>query len=94
MTTEEFRKLVLQGIPSQLPDPKPYNPDLNHAPRRKDVLSKDEKRLALRNALRYFEPSHHSVLASEFVKELEEFGRIYMYRFSTDYEIYSRNINY
>lgn len=93
MTTEEFRKLVLQGIPSQLPDPKPYNPDLNHAPRRKDVLSKDEKRLALRNALRYFEPSHHSVLASEFVKELEEFGRIYMYRFRPDYEIYARNIN-
>lgn len=93
MTTEEFRKLVLQGIPSQLPDPKPYNPELNHAPRRKDVLSKDEKRLALRNALRYFEPSHHSVLASEFVKELEEFGRIYMYRFRPDYEIYARNIN-
>lgn len=93
MTTEEFKRLVLQGIPSQLPDPKPYNPYLNHAPRRKNILSKDEKRLALKNALRYFEPRHHAILAPEFVNELDEYGRIYMYRFRPDYEIFARNIN-
>jgi urocanate hydratase len=93
MTTEDFQRLVLQGIPSELPEKKPYSPDLNHAPRRKDILSKDEKRLALKNALRYFEPRHHVILAPEFVNELEEYGRIYMYRFRPDYEIYARNIN-
>jgi urocanate hydratase len=92
MTTEEFKRLVLQGIPAELPGPKPYNPQLNHAPRRKDILNKGEKRLALKNALRYFEPRHHAALAPEFAKELEEFGRIYMYRFRPDYEIYARNI--
>ena len=93
MTTEKFKKLILQGIPSELPAQRPYDPDLNHAPQRKDILSKDDKRLALRNALRYFEPRHHAALAPEFVKELEEYGRIYMYRFRPDYEIYARNIN-
>lgn len=93
MTTEEFKSIVLQGIPSELPLPKPYEIGLNHAPRRKNILTQDEKRLALRNALRYFEPGHHAILATEFAKELDEYGRIYMYRFRPDYEIYARNIN-
>jgi urocanate hydratase len=87
-----FREQILAGIPSQLPSPKPYDPDINHAPKRKDILSDDEKKLALRNALRYFEPRHHDTLIGEFKAELETYGRIYMYRFRPDYKMYARPI--
>ena len=88
-----FKEEILAGIPQDaLPEPKPYDPDINHAPRRKDILTKQEKELALRNALRYFPEKFHSVLAPEFAKELKEYGRIYMYRFRPDYKIYARPI--
>jgi urocanate hydratase len=93
MTTSEFRNLISQGIPSKLPDPKPYDPALNHAPKRKDILTKAEKKLALRNALRYFPGDFHNVLAAEFAGELKDYGRIYMYRFRPDYEIKARHID-
>jgi len=93
MTIEEFQKTILQGIPSELPASKPYDPEINHAPKRKDILTKEEKKLALKNALRYFEKKHHDVLAKEFLHELESYGRIYMYRFRPDYKINSRSIN-
>lgn len=64
-----------------MPAPKAYEPEINHAPKRKDILTKEEKKLAIRNALRYFDPKHHAVLAPEFAEELEKYGRIYMYRF-------------
>lgn len=92
MTLSEFQKAILQGIPDVLPQPKAYEPNINHAPKRKDILTKEEKKLAVRNALRYFDPKHHGVLAKEFAKELETYGRIYMYRFRPDYEIHSRDI--
>ena len=81
MTVQEFQQAIREGIPSELPAPKPYDPTINHAPKRKDILTKEEKKLAVRNALRYFEPRHHAVLAPEFAEELEKYGRIYMYRF-------------
>ncbi|MDR2126127.1 MAG: urocanate hydratase [Prevotellaceae bacterium] len=87
-----FKETVLQGIPAELPMPKPYDKDINHAPKRKDILTKDEKKLAVRNALRYFEPRHHATLAKEFYDELQNYGRIYMYRFRPDYEISARSI--
>ena len=93
MSPNEFKNAVLQGIPVVLPDPKPYDPNINHAPVRKDILTPDEKKLALKNALRYFEPVHHQELAVEFKKELDTFGRIYMYRFRPDYEIHARSID-
>lgn len=92
MISEEFKKVILQGIPKTLPNPKTYDTSINHAPRRKDILSKNEKILALKNALRYFDQEHHAILAKEFAKELDEFGRIYMYRFRPDYDIYARNL--
>ncbi len=92
-TKEEFQRLIIQGIPDELPNPKPYDTTVNHAPKRKDVLSKEEKKLALKNALRYFPPKHHAVLAPEFLNELNTYGRIYMYRFRPDYEIYARPID-
>ncbi len=92
MTLQEFQKSVCEGIPAELPAPRPYAPEVNHAPKRKDILTKEEKKLAIRNALRYFEPRHHAVLAREFAEELEKYGRIYMYRFRPDYEMYARNI--
>ena len=88
-----FHDQILEGIPSVLPQPKPYDPSINHAPKRKEILTADEKKLALRNALRYFEPEHHAELAKEFAKELEEYGRIYMYRLRPDYRMYARPIN-
>ncbi len=91
ITLDEFQRLIRQGIPDELPEPKPWDNNLNHAPRRKDILSKEEKKLALKNALRYFPEKHHEVLASEFARELQEFGRIYMHRFRPDYKIYARN---
>ncbi len=93
MDTTSFKEQILIGIPSELPSPKPYDSQINHAPKRKDILSKEEKKLAVKNALRYFNPKHHSVLAPEFAKELQLYGRIYMYRFRPDYLIYARSIN-
>ncbi len=92
MTTEEFRRQVAEGIPAELPAPKEYDPSVNHAPRRKDILTPEQKELALRNALRYFEPRHHAVLAREFADELHRYGRIYMYRFRPDYEMKARPV--
>lgn len=93
MRPEEFRRLVVEGIPDELPDTKPYDPEINHAPRRKDILTKNEKILALKNALRYFPERFHSVLAGEFADELHKYGRIYMYRFRPDYEMKARHIS-
>lgn len=93
MTTEKFRKSVAEGIPESLPEPKPYDDNVNHAPRRKDILSPGEKKLAVRNALRYFPPEFHRTLAPEFAAELAARGRIYMYRFRPDYEIKARHIS-
>lgn len=84
---------ILQGIPNELPNPKPYDPNINHAPKRKEILSPVEKKLALRNALRYFDKKHHEILLPEFKNELETYGRIYMYRFRPDYKMYARPIN-
>ena len=94
MTGNEFSLLVAEGIPGTLPDPKPYDPDVNNAPKRKDILSPDNKKLALKNALRYFRPEFHKELASEFARELADYGRIYMYRFRPDYEIKARPIDH
>ncbi len=87
-----FKEQIQQGIPSILPEKKPYDKNINHAPKRKDILSKQEKELALRNALRYFEPEHHATLLPEFREELEQYGRIYMYRFRPDYKMNARAI--
>jgi urocanate hydratase len=88
-----FQEQIQQGIPSILPQPKPYETNINHAPKRKDILTDDEKKLALRNALRYFEPKHHAELIPEFRNELETYGRIYMYRLRPDYRMYARPIS-
>lgn len=88
-----FQEQVLEGIPSVLPNPKPYEPEINHAPKRKEILSEEEKKLALKNALRYFEPKHHAELLPEFKAELETYGRIYMYRLRPDYKMYARPIS-
>lgn len=93
MTSAEFKKLVSEGIPSDLPLVKQYDTNINHAPKRKDILSEIEKKLALKNALRYFPVKFHQVLAREFADELRDYGRIYMYRFHPDYEIKARNID-
>ena len=88
-----FQDQIKEGIPSVLPQPKAFETDINHAPKRKDILSDDEKKLALRNALRYFEPKDHAVLVKEFSDELEKYGRIYMYRLRPDYKMYARPIS-
>jgi urocanate hydratase len=88
-----FQEQIQQGIPAILPQPKPYETEINHAPKRKEILSEDEKKLALRNALRYFEPQHHAELIQEFAEELEKYGRIYMYRLRPDYKMYARPVN-
>ena len=93
MTLEQFRKDIVAGIPDQLPAPKPYDTTVNHAPRRKEILSEEERVLALKNALRYFPEKHHAELAKEFAEELKEYGRIYMYRLRPDYEMKARNID-
>lgn len=87
-----FQEEILQGIPSELPSPKLYDSTINHAPKRKEILNADEKKLAVRNALRYFDKKHHEILAKEFADELKEYGRIYMYRFRPDYEMKARPI--
>lgn len=88
-----FKEEIQQGIPSALPETKPFDPQVNHAPKRKKILTPEEEKLALRNALRYFDPKHHAVLLPEFKEELDILGRIYMYRFHPDYEIFARPIN-
>ena len=88
-----FQQQILQGIPETLPQVKEFDPKINHAPKRKDILDTDEKKLAIRNALRYFDKKFHVVLAKEFAEELHEYGRIYMYRFRPDYEMYARPIS-
>ena len=88
-----FKEQIQQGIPTTLPNPKPYETQINHAPKRKEILLDDEKKLAIRNALRYFEPQHHATLAPEFLAELNTYGRIYMYRFRPDYEMKARPIS-
>ncbi|MBR4301404.1 MAG: urocanate hydratase, partial [Bacteroidales bacterium] len=92
MTLAEFQQELRQGIPSVLPEPQPWDDSVNHAPKRKDILTKAEKELAVRNALRYFDPKFHSVLAPEFAEELTKYGRIYMYRFRPTYKMYARPI--
>ncbi len=87
-----FQEQIKQGIPSVLPQKKDRNPNVSHAPKRKEILSEDEKKLALKNALRYFEPKDHAELIPEFKQELEDFGRIYMYRLMPDYKIFARPI--
>ena len=87
-----FKQVILQGIPDELPDAKPFDASVSHAPKRKDILSAAEKRLAIQNALRYFDPKDHAVLAPEFYQELQQFGRIYMYRFRPKYEMRARAI--
>lgn len=88
-----FQEQIKQGIPSVLPQKKERNLHVSHAPKRKEILSEDEKKLALKNALRYFDSSFHAELIPEFKQELEQFGRIYMYRFKPDYEIFARPIS-
>ncbi len=93
MSKEEFRRAVAAGIPDELPAPQPFDSDINHAPRRKKILTPDQERLALHNALRYFPERHHAVLAPEFARELRDYGRIYMYRFRPAYDMYARPID-
>ena len=93
MTHEEFMADIRTGIPNTLPDPQPYDHTVNHAPKRKDILTSEEKKLALRNALRYFPKKFHATLAPEFLDELKTYGRIYMYRFRPTYDMHARPID-
>jgi urocanate hydratase len=93
MTSAKFKKLIAEGIPSELPAFKFYDHNINHAPKRKEILNRAEKKLAIKNALRYFPEKFHLVLAKEFADELATYGRIYMYRFRPDYEIKARHID-
>ena len=88
-----FQDQIKEGIPTVLPEPKKFETEINHAPKRKEILSEDEKKLALRNALRYFDPKDHAVLVKEFSEELEKYGRIYMYRLRPEYKMYARPIS-
>ncbi|WP_339754727.1 urocanate hydratase [uncultured Winogradskyella sp.] len=92
-TSLSFKDQILEGIPNLLPQPKAYDPSINHAPKRKAILSAEEEKLALRNALRYFDKKHHKVLLPEFKNELDTYGRIYMYRLRPDYKMYARPIS-
>ncbi len=92
-SSNNFQAVILQGIPDQLPEPRPYSGGNDHAPKRKDILTEDEKKLAVQNALRYFPPEWHAELASEFLRELLAYGRIYMYRFKPDYHMCARPIS-
>ncbi|CAM1369852.1 Urocanate hydratase [Tenacibaculum soleae] len=87
-----FKKQIKQGIPNELPEMPVYDSSINRAPKRKEILTAEEKKLALRNALRYFDKKHHEVLLPEFADELEQYGRIYMYRFRPTYKMYARDI--
>lgn len=93
MTNEEFKAAIRAGIPDVLPEPREYDKEVNHAPKRKEILTEDEKKLALRNALRYFPKKFHKILAPEFAAELRDYGRIYMYRFRPTYDMYARSID-
>lgn len=90
MQSTEFKSAIQEGIPAILPGKKYYNLAVNHAPKRKDILNRAEKKLAVQNALRYFSPEHHATLAPEFLDELQQYGRIYMHRFRPDYEMKAR----
>ena len=92
MTIQEFRDDILAGIPSKIPARNPEEQGINHAPKRKQILSEEERKLALRNALRYFPKEQHAELAPEFIQELNEFGRIYMLRYRPNYKMYARPI--
>ena len=93
MKTKTFQEEIKEGIPNELPSLKPFDPTYNHAPKRKAILNKEEQKLALKNALRYFDKKFHAILLKEFKKELETYGRIYMYRFRPDHKIYARPID-
>lgn len=93
MNTEEFKQDILNGIPKNIPPQKEYDASINHAPKRKDILSTEEKKLALKNALRYFPAEQHADLVKEFADELKKYGRIYMYRYRPDYKMYARPIS-
>ncbi len=94
MEISQFQELIKQGIPSELPAFNGLDSNVSHAPKRKEILSADEKKLALRNALRYFDKKHHTVLVKEFKEELDKYGRIYMYRFLPEYKMYARPIDH
>jgi len=93
MTIEEIKAAISAGIPSTIPPKKDYDPTINHAPKRKEILSREETKLALQNALRYFPTEQHAELAKEFADELKTYGRIYMYRYRPDYKMYARPID-
>ena len=93
MNLNDFQNDIRTGIPAVLPSKKVYESEINHAPKRKEILSEDEKILALKNALRYFPKSQHAELIGEFSEELEKYGRIYMYRFRPDYKMFARPID-
>jgi urocanate hydratase len=93
MSLTSFQKDILEGIPSIIPQKKEFDPEVNHAPKRKEILSSEEKKLALKNALRYFPANQHGELAIDFLDELEKYGRIYMYRYRPDYKMYARPIS-
>lgn len=92
MTADQFKEDICNGIPKTIPAKKPYDTNINHAPKRKDILTADEKKLALKNALRYFPKEQHAELAADFAEELKTYGRIYMYRYRPDYRMYARPI--
>ncbi len=94
MNKQLLQKEILEGIPEMLPEQKTYDPAINHAPDRKQILNQEEKKLALKNALRYFKPELHATLAPEFLKELDQYGRIYMYRYRPDQKIFARPIHH
>jgi urocanate hydratase len=93
MTISEFQKDIQQGIPALIPQKKEYDLNVNHAPKRKEILSREEKKLAIQNALRYFPKEQHNELAEDFAEELRQFGRIYMYRYRPDHRMYARPID-
>lgn len=93
MTLNEFQKDIQLGIPSEIPTRKDYDSSVNHAPKRKDILSGEEKKLAIQNALRYFPENQHKELAEDFLEELKKYGRIYMYRYRPDYKMFARPIH-
>ena len=93
MTNESFQQDILQGIPKLVPERKLFDPSINHAPKRKEILTSDEKKLAIQNALRYFPKEQHPELIDDFIFELETYGRIYMYRYRPDYKMYARSID-
>ena len=94
LSKKDFQSVIAQGIPNELPEAKSFDSSSNHAPKRKDILSPDKKKLAVRNALRYFPQKFHALLAKEFFDELITHGRIYMYRFRPGYEMFARPIDF